>query len=122
VSLQPLGEIAVSPQLAHVYTECARIWNPIHTDVAVARAEGLPDIILHGTATLALAVSRIVAERCGGDPSGVRRVTCRFTGMVPMPSTLALRASAASSEATVIWFDVLDQAGRAVVRQGALYR
>ncbi len=122
VSLQPLGEITVSPQLAHVYTECARIWNPIHTDVAVARAEGLPDIILHGTATLALAVSRIVAERCGGDPAAVRRVTCRFTGMVPLPSTLTLRTSAVSSEATVILVDVLDQAGRAVVRQGALYR
>jgi acyl dehydratase len=122
VSLPPLGEITVSPQQAHVYTECARIWNPIHTDVAVARAEGLPDIILHGTATLALAVSRIVAERCGGDPRVVRRVTCRFTGMVPMPSRLTLRASAVTSEATVTWFDVLDQAGRAVVRQGALYR
>jgi acyl dehydratase len=122
VALQPLGEIAVSPQLAHVYTECARIWNPIHTDVAVARAAGLPDIILHGTATLALAVSRIVAERCGGDPTAVRRVTCRFTGMVPMPSTLTLRASAVTSEATAMLFDVLDQAGRAVMRQGALYR
>src|SRR6185295_9608589 len=47
-------EVAISPTLAHVYTECARIWNPIHTDRAVARAAGLPDIILHGTATLAL--------------------------------------------------------------------
>ena len=28
--------------LAHVYTECARIWNPIHTDLAVARAAGCP--------------------------------------------------------------------------------
>ena len=28
--------------LAHVYTECARIWNPIHTDRAVAPAPGCP--------------------------------------------------------------------------------
>ena len=27
-----------------MYTECARIWNPIHTDRAVALAAGLPDI------------------------------------------------------------------------------
>jgi len=27
-----------------VYTECARIWNPIHTDAAVAKAAGLPAI------------------------------------------------------------------------------
>ena len=55
--LKPIGDIAVGATAAHVYTECARIWNPIHTDVAYARAAGLPDIILHGTATLALSVS-----------------------------------------------------------------
>jgi len=33
--------IEISLQLAHVYTECARIYNPIHTDAAVARAAGL---------------------------------------------------------------------------------
>ena len=47
----------VSATAAHVYTEGARIWNPIHTDAAVAARAGLPGIILHGTATLALAVS-----------------------------------------------------------------
>jgi acyl dehydratase len=57
-SLEPLGEIPVAATAAHVYTECARIWNPIHTDIAYARAAGLPGIILHGTASLALSVSR----------------------------------------------------------------
>ena len=47
--------ITVDGGLAHSYSECAHIWNPIHTDKAVALAAGLPDIILHGTATLALA-------------------------------------------------------------------
>ena len=55
--LKDIGDISVAATAAHVYTECARIWNPIHTDVAYARAAGLPDIILHGTATLALSVS-----------------------------------------------------------------
>jgi acyl dehydratase len=40
--------IAVPWNAAHVYTECAEIWNPIHTERAVALAAGLPDIILHG--------------------------------------------------------------------------
>src|SRR6185436_5049247 len=30
------GEVPIPATLAHVYTECARIWNPIHTDPAVA--------------------------------------------------------------------------------------
>src|SRR5262249_46399345 len=38
------AEVPVAPTLAHVYTECARIWNPIHTDRAVALGAGLPDI------------------------------------------------------------------------------
>ncbi|HMB37325.1 MAG TPA: MaoC family dehydratase N-terminal domain-containing protein, partial [Methylomirabilota bacterium] len=30
--------VTVPAWLAHAYSECARIWNPIHTDIAVARA------------------------------------------------------------------------------------
>ncbi|HYL88862.1 MAG TPA: MaoC/PaaZ C-terminal domain-containing protein [Burkholderiales bacterium] len=82
-NLKPIGAIEVAANLAHVYTECARIFNPIHTDVAHARKAGLPDIILHGTATLALSVSRLNI-----DPSCVRRIRCRFSGMVLMPSRL----------------------------------
>src|SRR4029453_13586746 len=75
--------------LAHVYSECARIWNPIHTDAAVARAAGLPAIILHGTATLALAVSEVLRHTTT-DPRAVRRIRASFTGMVPLPSRLTV--------------------------------
>src|SRR5205823_721415 len=83
--------VSVSSQGAHVYSECARIWNPIHTDIAAARAAGLPGLILHGTATLALVVSRVVERECGGDPTAVRGVAGRFTGIVTMLSTLRVR-------------------------------
>ncbi len=77
---------------AHTYTECARIWNPIHTDVGVAHDAGLPDIILHGTATLAHAVSFAVDEWAGGDPTRVRRARGRFGAMVLMPSAVTVRS------------------------------
>ncbi|HTY80721.1 MAG TPA: MaoC family dehydratase N-terminal domain-containing protein [Candidatus Bathyarchaeia archaeon] len=89
-------EVAVPAGLAHIYSECARIWNPIHTDVAVARAAGLPGIILHGTATLALAVS-CVLRHVGVDPRAVCRVSGRFTGMVPLPSQLTIRLASSPS-------------------------
>lgn len=76
---------------AHIYTECARIWNPIHTDVAVAQAAGLPDIILHGTATLAMAVTAIVDHVAGRQPTRVRRIQGRFGSMVRLPSTIEIR-------------------------------
>src|SRR5687767_53709 len=109
--------VAVAAGAAHVYTECARIWNPIHTDIAVARAAGLPDIILHGTATLALAVSRVVARDAAGDGRRVRAIQGRFTGMVRMPSTLTVRGDAARTGA--IAFDALAADGARVL-QGAL--
>jgi len=112
--------LAIGGGLAHVYTECARIWNPIHTDVAVARAAGLPGLILHGTATLALAVSRVVSRDLGGDPACVRALAVRFTGMVPMPSTVTVRGYEAN--ATEIPFDAVDSAGRSVLGRGVIER
>lgn len=110
--------VPVPAGLAHVYTECARIWNPIHTDVAVARGAGLPDIILHGTATLALAASRVLA--CAdADPGAVRRVSARFTGMVPLPSLVIVRV-AAGSEGTAFAFDARGEDGALVLSAGAL--
>jgi len=90
-ALPSIGTVPVAANLAHVYTECARIWNPIHTDAAYARAAGLPGTILHGTATLALSVSRVLAA-FEVDAARVRRVRCRFSGMVPMPCALEVRA------------------------------
>lgn len=82
--------IAVDAGAAHVYTECARIWNPIHTDLAVALGANLPGLILHGTATLAHGVTVGVHHLGGGDPRSVRRIRGRFGAMVPMPSTLTV--------------------------------
>ena len=90
--VQPGHEVVVPIPVgaAHVYTECARIWNPIHTDVAVARAAGLPGPILHGTHTLALAVSRLL-EVLDADPAQVRRIACRLHAPVLMPSEIRVR-------------------------------
>jgi acyl dehydratase len=104
--------------IAHVYTECARIWNPIHTDAAVARAAGLPGIILHGTATLALAVSRVVTRELGGDVARVRGVAARFTGFVRLPSAITVRGR--GRQATTIAFDAVDADGTSVLGEGVL--
>ena len=53
--------------------------NPIHFDEAVARAAGLPGIIVHGLCTMAMASQAIVRTQCDGDPTRLRRIACRFT-------------------------------------------
>jgi acyl dehydratase len=105
--LESMGNIDVGAKLAHVYTECARIFNPIHTDAAHAKAAGLPDIILHGTATLALSVSRLKIE-----PARVRRIRCRFSGMVLMPSRLEVRSNGTDFETRGPMGEVVISRGR----------
>jgi acyl dehydratase len=114
------ADIAIPANLAHVYTECARIWNPIHTDRAVALGAGLPDIILHGTATLALAVSEALRREPEGAAAAVARVRCRFGGMVRLPSTLRVEGwqRAKPGAGRAIAFQTLGADGRPVVRDG----
>jgi acyl dehydratase len=114
--LAKIGDIAVAATAAHVYTECARIWNPIHTDLAYARAAGLPGIILHGTATLALSVSKLLAHY-GVEPAGVRRVRCRFSGMVAMPAMLEVHAA---REQATLAFETRNERGAPVIARGEL--
>ena len=118
----PLSEVPVPvpANLAHVYTECARIWNPIHTDRAVARRMGLPDVILQGSATLALAVSRIVEYAADGDPASVRRLGGTFRGMVLMPSEIRVRvlADQAAEPGRLVAWDVVNADGRPAITNG----
>ena len=114
--LKPVGDIHVSATAAHVYTECARIWNPIHTDVAYARAAGLPDIILHGTATLAYSISSLL-KTFKIEPAAVRRVACRFAGMVLMPSTLTVHAARGGN---ALQFETRNGRNAAVITRGRL--
>ena len=59
-SVPPISEYAepttipIARLFPHLYSECASIWNPIHTERRIALAAGLPDIIVHGTAMWAL--------------------------------------------------------------------
>ena len=110
--------IPVPAHLAHTYTECAHIWNPIHTDRAVALAAGLPDIILHGTATLALAVSALVDHQLGGDAGRVSRLGGRFAAMVLMPGDIELQIGKANRG--TIGFRVLNAQGQEAISQGFL--
>ena len=109
--------IKVAANLGQTYTECARIWNPIHSDLATARAAGLQEPLLHGTASLALATSIIVNEILDGKPARVKRVSGRFSSMVFMPSSLHMKTR---SEGSQICFSLCNEAGLDVVSAGRI--
>lgn len=94
----------IDPQAPHVYTECADIWNPIHTERKVALAAGLPDIILHGSANITIALREVINQNLNGDPTRVRRFAGQFRGMV-IPGT----------EVSVSVLEVQDEGDREIV-------
>lgn len=109
--------LPIPREMAHVYSECADIWNPIHTERAVALAAGLPDIILHGTATWALAGLTVLRRYAGSDGRRLKRLSGRFSAMIVPGETITVR-HAASGEPGVIRFEVLNAAGRPAISQG----
>ncbi len=115
------SEIFVPREMPHVYTECARIWNPIHTEREVALAAGLPDIILHGTATWALASREVLRAYGGGDPRRLRRLYGRFSAMVIPGTSIAVEhapAGEAEDGGRLVGFRVLNAEGQEAVSQG----
>lgn len=117
-----MATVHVDGGLAHIYSECARIWNPIHTDAKVAESAGLPAIILHGTATLALGVSRVIAAEAGGDPTRVARIAGQFRAMVLMPSDITVRVLAreVADGDDAVFFDVVNEQGEPAVANGVI--
>jgi acyl dehydratase len=109
-------QIPVVEDLSITYTEISRIENPIHTDKAYATAAGLPDVILHGTATLALGVTALVNAFADGDPTRVGRVGGRFSGVVLMPNTLTLEVTTRAG--STYGFRILERGGAEVFTAG----
>ncbi len=113
-------QLALAAGEAHIYTECARIWNPIHTDLAVARAVDLPGLILHGTANLAHGVS-FAMDVLSADAASVRRVGGSFRAMVTLPSTVERRVRQIDDlpdGSKVAHFEVLTEHGQTAVKDG----
>ena len=114
--------IPIAHGAAHTYTESARIWNPIHTDSKVAHSAGLPGIILHGTATLALGVSAVIKHVAHGEPERVRRIRGRMASMVLMPSTISVQiidsTPIADNTQMAVRFQVLTEDGQIAISAG----
>lgn len=114
------AEIPIALGAPHVYTECADIWNPIHTERRVALAAGLPDIILHGTATLTLALRELVDRSLDGDPAPLVRIAGQFRAMVLPGHPIAVRCLKERSGPgeREIFFDVRNHEGAAAIAHG----
>jgi acyl dehydratase len=103
---------------AHRYTECANIWNPIHTEHAAASAAGLSSIILHGTALWALAGRTLISRFAPNQPQRLRRLSGRFSAMVTAGSAITVRHARSSSRPGAARFTVLNAQRQEAVSLG----
>jgi acyl dehydratase len=109
-------EVQMARTLPHIYSECARIWNPIHSERAVALKAGLPDIIVHGTITWALA-AREIAAHCHRDISALRRLTVRFRAPIVAGQPMRLRHDDSPVDG-IVRFGAADIAGNVALADG----
>ncbi len=101
----------------HVYTECARIWNPIHTEERVARAAGLSSILLHGTATWSLAAVAMAQAHAGDEGlRTLRLLEGQFRKPVLPRDTLRIRLL--DSQKDSVSFDVHTDRGDTAMSGG----
>ncbi len=61
------------------YSEASGDPMPIHLDDDIAKAMGLPGIIIHGLCTMAFNSRAIVSETCWDDPGRLSRLAVRFS-------------------------------------------
>jgi acyl dehydratase len=108
--------IALDRWFAHRYTECANIWNPIHSERQVALAAGLPDIIVHGTALWALAGRALIRAYAPGQPQRLEALAGRFSAMVLPGTPIIVRHGRMGDGA--IAFTVLNEAGQTAISRG----
>lgn len=115
-----IRSLEIDAAAPHVYGECARIWNPIHTDRSIGRAVGLGRPILHGSASLAHGVDWAL-EISGADPARVCRVAASFRATVPVPSALTAAVTSLGrlpNGDLLTRFEVRNSAGGLAVRDG----
>ena len=75
------------------YAEASGDHNPIHLDDDFARSVGLPGVIAHGM--LQMGIMSVVAAEAAGGPGRLRRLYCRFAGMVVPGDTVTFAAEEA---------------------------
>lgn len=113
-------EIPIGLHAGQQYTECAQIYNPIHTEPSVAKAAGLPDIILHGSATKAMSLTAVVNQCFDGDVTCVTRLCGQLRGMVLMNSTITVEGLAEEivDGEKRVFFRTVNAQGQAAISNG----
>jgi acyl dehydratase len=95
------------------YAEASGDHNPIHLDGDFARNVGLPGVIAHGMLQMGL-LATVAAEAAGGG-SRLRRLSCRFAGMVVPGDTVTFTAEPVRTSPGKLDLRAVNQRGEPVL-------
>ncbi len=81
----------------------------------------MPDIILHGSANITIALREVINRSLGGDPTRLRRFAGQFRGMV-IPTEVSVSATEVRDEGdqTVICFEMRNDQGEPAIADGVV--
>jgi acyl dehydratase len=86
-------KVTITREQIAAYAEASGDHNPIHLEEGFARSVGLPGVIAHGL--LQMGLLAVVAAEAAGGSSNLRRLSCRFAGMVEPGDTVEFTAQKA---------------------------
>ncbi len=104
---------------AQRYAEASGDNNPIHINEDFAKAVGFDGCILHGLCTLAMAQNAVIQNSCDGDLTKLKSLRGKFSRPVKLGDSLTVRACAGQDDAQEILFEVLNQDGKAVIKEAS---
>ena len=121
-SAQWTEEIFIPRHAGQQYTECSYIYNPIHTERSVALAAGLPDIILHGSATKAHALTSVISRLFDGDATRITRLCGQLRAMVLMDTTIKVQCMGTNKQddELQVFYRVLNAHGEPAIANGVI--
>jgi acyl dehydratase len=99
-------EVTFTEEQIAAYAEASGDRNPIHLDDAFARSVGLPGVIAHGMLQMGL------LARVAGEPDRLKRLSCRFAGMVRPGDVVTFRGEAQGDR---VLLTAVNQDGQAVL-------
>jgi hypothetical protein len=87
---QELAQFDVAADAGLDFAKLTGDFNPIHWIRPAARASGFPNVILHGFGTMARAIEGLNRSVFAGDPTRLKKWSCRFTKPLVLPAKAAL--------------------------------
>lgn len=115
-----VAEQTLDTDQTYRYSEASGDMVPIHLDEEIARAVGLPGIIIHGLCTMAFTSWAAILNLADGDPRRLKRLAVRFSKPVLPGETIETRFwnCGAADDKTAYAFETTNPAGGPVIKDG----